>query len=59
MGLVLWAMTWSLPGWFEAAGWRYLALAGLVAAGAVSYFGLAFALGGVSVAEVKARLRRR
>ena len=58
MGLVLWAITWVVPGWFEAAGWRYLALAGLVAAGAVSYFGLAFALGGVSVAEVRARLRR-
>jgi putative peptidoglycan lipid II flippase len=57
MAAVLWALA---PLLFPAAGlWRYGALALLVGAGLVSYFGTAAALGALSLGELRQTLRRR
>jgi putative peptidoglycan lipid II flippase len=57
MAAVLWGLT---PLLFPAVGlWRYAALALLVGAGLVAYFGAAAALGALSLAELKQTLRRR
>jgi putative peptidoglycan lipid II flippase len=58
MGAVLWAAAIPLGPWLAAPGLRYAALAALIAAGIVSYFGAGLALGAFRPADFRA-LRRR
>jgi putative peptidoglycan lipid II flippase len=58
MAAVLGVVHWLLAGLFADAGWRYLALLVLIAAGMASYGVAALGLGAVRPAEVKAALRR-
>ncbi|MEO1108674.1 MAG: murein biosynthesis integral membrane protein MurJ [Pseudomonadota bacterium] len=58
MGVVLFAAI-QLFGWaFALAGWRYLALLGLISVAAVTYFVLGHLLGAFKLAEFKRALRR-
>ena len=59
MAALLWGIALGLEGPLEAGGVRIAALAALVAAGLVSYGGLALASGIVSVSEMRALLARR
>ena len=59
MTLVLLALARSLDAALVTAGWRYLALAALVSAGAGTYFAAAHLLGGLPLGELRASLRRR
>ncbi|QUS34825.1 murein biosynthesis integral membrane protein MurJ [Falsirhodobacter algicola] len=59
MGVVLWLAAQALAGPLGSAGLRYGALALLVGAGIVSYFGAAFALGAVRPADLRTALRRQ
>ncbi|PTX02652.1 murein biosynthesis integral membrane protein MurJ [Pararhodobacter aggregans] len=59
MGAVLWVAAGSLAPLLAAPGWRYLALAGLVAIGVVSYFGGGAALGAFRLSDFKGLRRRR
>ena len=58
MGAVLWATQTALAPMLVAPGWRYLALAMLVTAGAVGYFAAGAALGGFRLADFKSAVRR-
>ncbi|MGB5559091.1 MAG: lipid II flippase MurJ, partial [Paracoccaceae bacterium] len=58
MGFCLLALNWLLHDALAMARWRYLALAGMVAGGAVSYFGIGQAIGAVSLSELRQLLRR-
>jgi putative peptidoglycan lipid II flippase len=58
MGVMLGVAAWALSGPLHAPGLRYLALAGLVTLGIVTYFGAAFALGAVTRSDLKGALRR-
>ncbi|MEL6644411.1 MAG: murein biosynthesis integral membrane protein MurJ [Pseudomonadota bacterium] len=58
MGAVLWVAAWLGSPALEAPTWRYLALAGLVALGAATYFGAAQVLGALRVTELREALRR-
>jgi putative peptidoglycan lipid II flippase len=49
----LWAAALMLQPWLQSAGWRYPALALLVALGIVSYFGAGFGLRAFRLAELK------
>jgi putative peptidoglycan lipid II flippase len=53
MVLVIWAGALLLQPWLQAAGWRYPALALLVALGGVAYFGSGFALKAFRWSELK------
>ncbi|WP_170526059.1 murein biosynthesis integral membrane protein MurJ [Ruegeria arenilitoris] len=58
MGVVLIAAM-QMFGWtFEIPGWRYLALLGLIAVAAVSYFLLGHLLGAFRLSEFRSALRR-
>ncbi|MES0863864.1 murein biosynthesis integral membrane protein MurJ [Ruegeria sp. SCPT10] len=58
MGIVLFAAI-QMFGWaFALAGWRYLALLGLIGTAAVAYFVLGHLLGAFKLAEFKRALRR-
>ncbi|MBO9411510.1 MULTISPECIES: murein biosynthesis integral membrane protein MurJ [unclassified Ruegeria] len=58
MGAMLYAALY-LFGWaFDLAGWRYLALLGLITAAAVTYFGLGHLLRAFRLSEFKSALRR-
>lgn len=57
MGAVLYFGSWLLSPWLYHFGWRYIALAGLIAAGAASYFGAGAALGAFKLSDFRA-LRR-
>jgi putative peptidoglycan lipid II flippase len=59
MGGCLWIGTILLGPALGMPGLRYLALAGLVAIGGVSYFGFGTLLGAFRLAEFKSILRRR
>ncbi|TYO89201.1 putative peptidoglycan lipid II flippase [Oceanicella actignis] len=58
MGLGAAGMATAAAPWLEAPGWRYAALAGLVAASAALYGAAAWALGAMRPAELRAALRR-
>ena len=58
MGIVLAGSTWLAEDWLTDAGWRYLALAAIVALGVAVYFGAALALGAFSRADLKGAVRR-
>ena len=58
MGVVLFGVHWVLADAFDAAGWRYLALAVLLVAGGVSYGMLGRALGAFRPSELRAALKR-
>ena len=59
MGAVLAGLAWMLEPALASRGWRYAALAGLVAAGIVSYFGTGFAIGAFRAADLKSFRRQR
>ena len=59
MGAVLWGLAAALATPLATPGIRTLALLALCLAGIVVYFGTAFAIGAMSLAEMKAALRRR
>jgi putative peptidoglycan lipid II flippase len=58
MGAVLAAVAWALAGPLHDEGWRYAALALLCGLGIATYFGAAFALGAVRMADLRGALRR-
>jgi putative peptidoglycan lipid II flippase len=58
MGAVLWGLAMVLDTALSTPRLRYLALAGLVAAGIASYFAAAFALGALRPADLRRALRR-
>jgi putative peptidoglycan lipid II flippase len=58
MGAVLWGAAWSLSGLLADAGWRYLALVGLILLGIVSYFSSGVAVGAFKLSDFR-NLRRR
>ncbi len=58
MGIFLYLGQLVLGPVFALAGWRYLALAVLIAIGAISYFAFARLFGAFRLAEMKAGLRR-
>ncbi|MFD3190450.1 murein biosynthesis integral membrane protein MurJ [Sedimentitalea sp. HM32M-2] len=58
MGGVLWLMAGLLAPALMMAGWRYLALAGLVTLGIVTYFGAGHLIGAFRIAEFRGALRR-
>ncbi|RVT87111.1 murein biosynthesis integral membrane protein MurJ [Rhodobacteraceae bacterium CCMM004] len=58
MGVLLWAATLVLGPAFGLPLWRYLALAALVAVGALGYFGLGHLIGALSLADLRRSLRR-
>lgn len=58
MGICLLVVNWLLQDILAMAKWRYAGLAGLVASGVVSYFGVGQAIGAVSMPEIRALLRR-
>lgn len=59
MGVALWLLALWLAPLLALAGWRYAALACLVGAGAVVYFGLGAALGAFRRADFAMALRRK
>ncbi len=59
MGAVLWAGAMALAPVLASPGWRYAALAGLIAAGMVSYFGAGFALGAFRLSDLRSLRRGR
>ncbi len=58
MGGVIFGLYSQLTWLFHLATWRYLAMLGLIAVGAVVYFGSAQALGAMNLGEMKQSLRR-
>ena len=58
-GGVMWAAMHLLTPMLAMPTWRYGALAALIAAGIMGYFALAQALGALSLADLRASLRRR
>jgi putative peptidoglycan lipid II flippase len=59
MGAVLWAVNVALTPFLGMAGWRYLALLGLILAGVVAYAVLGQMLGAFKWSEIRGMLRRR
>lgn len=61
--LLMGAVLWLAAGWLDAAlhiaGLRYLALAGLITLGAVTYFGSAHLFGAMPLSDLKSAFRRR
>ena len=58
MGVVVWISELALGPFFALAGWRWLALAVMVALGAVAYFGLGHLIGAFRINEFRQALRR-
>ena len=58
MGAVLAGSVWAASGLLADAGWRVLALAGIVVVGAVVYFAAGIAFGAFSRADLKGAVRR-
>jgi len=58
MGLVLWATMSLTAPFFALAGWRYLALLGLMLIGMISYFGLGQLIGAFRLGEFKRAFQR-
>jgi len=59
MGAVLWGLSAALTPLFALGGWRWLALAVLIGAGAASYAVAGQVLGAFRLSEFRAALRRR
>lgn len=59
MGAVLWVAAGAMAPLLASPGWRYLALAGLVMIGVVSYFGGGAALGAFRLSDFKGLRRQR
>ena len=59
MGVVVWGLWVLLTPLLDLAAWRYAALAVLVAGGIGAYAGLAQALGGIRLSEMRAEMRGR
>jgi putative peptidoglycan lipid II flippase len=58
MGAVLWGASWGMGNLLADAIWRYAALAGLIAIGIISYFGIGAAIGAFKLSDFR-RLRRQ
>jgi len=58
MGVVLWFTALSTSAALQAAGWRYLALLGLIAVGAIVYFGVGQLIGAFKLSDFKRSMRR-
>ncbi|MFN3647242.1 MAG: murein biosynthesis integral membrane protein MurJ [Gemmobacter sp.] len=58
MGGVLWAVQVALGPVLALPGWRYTALAALVASGIVAYFATGFAIGAFALADFRTAFRR-
>jgi putative peptidoglycan lipid II flippase len=54
MGAALWGASWGMGGLLADAVWRYAALAGLIAIGIVSYFGIGAAIGAFKLSDFRA-----
>jgi putative peptidoglycan lipid II flippase len=59
MGAALWAASWGMADLLADAGWRYAALAGLIAIGIVSYFGIGAAIGAFRLSDFRALRAQR
>lgn len=59
MVATLWGAALLLQPWLQSAGWRYIALALLIALGIISYFGAGFALRAFRLADLKSLRRQR
>ena len=58
MGAVLMGLSIFLGPFLGDRGWRYIALAILILAGLLSYYGFGRTLGAFSLAEMRSALRR-
>jgi len=58
MGGLLWGGAWGLDAALQTDGIRYLALAGLIAAGIVGYFVIGTAIGAFKLSDFRRALRR-
>ncbi|MFD1509527.1 murein biosynthesis integral membrane protein MurJ [Lacimonas salitolerans] len=58
MGVVLWGMTLLLGPFLGTPGWRYLALAAMIAAGIASYLAIAQIIGALHLSDFRRALRR-
>ncbi len=59
MGAVLGGLAWLLAAPLQTDGWRYLALAGLVGAGIISYFGAGTLFGAFRLSDFRSAVRRQ
>lgn len=59
MGAVLWGAMVLISPVFAMAGWRYLALVGLIMIGIISYFGIGQMIGAFRLGEFKRAFQRR
>jgi putative peptidoglycan lipid II flippase len=59
MGGVVYLSHWAFAPWFSVDYWRYLALAGLIGLGIVTYFVAGTLIGAFSLTEFRSQLRRR
>ena len=59
MGLLLWVAAIAMGPLLGSAGWRYLGLALLVAAGVISYFAIGTLIGAFRLADFRSALRRQ
>ncbi len=57
MGAVLYGVAWAIEPWLYQTGWRYIALAGLIALGALSYFGSGAAIGAFKLSDFRSLKR--
>lgn len=58
MGVVLWGAMVVMTPFFAMAGWRYLALLGLIGVGIISYFGIGQMIGAFRLGEFKRAFQR-
>ena len=59
MAAVLWGGAWLMDGPLSAPGWRYPALAALIAAGMVSYGAAVLAFRAYRLSDLRAAMRRQ
>lgn len=59
MGACIWAAALALNTGLHSPGWRYIALAGLVLIGAISYFGTGAAIGAFRLSDFSGAMRRK
>ena len=59
MGACLWGVSLLLGTPLSLPGWRYVALAALIATGIVSYFGAGALIGAFQMSDIRAALRRK
>nr|WP_217430397.1 murein biosynthesis integral membrane protein MurJ [Sulfitobacter algicola] len=58
MGAILWVSAWLMAPALQMAGIRYLALAGLIAIGIISYFGVGQLIGAFRFSEFRTAMKR-